>query len=197
MSKFTSCYRALQVLITIDIDKEPDYEKFLNLYQELSVLGANKGDTSTTTFDPRKSQNLVGEFEHLLNPQEFKSVTKEFKLQVKVGLLRKALNHPDKNGHTPLHIASYFGDFKSQKFMVDLGAVSNPKNCAQRPLEIGKDKFARGVLQKLGDAATESNFKDIGYLVNCGENIDKRSSITLHAPIHNAVLASSMHEDKK
>jgi ankyrin repeat protein len=71
---------------------------------------------------------------------------KEFKQQVKVGLLRKALNTPDKNGHTPLHIASYFGDFKSQKFMVDLGAVSNPKNCEQRPLEIGKDKFARGVL---------------------------------------------------
>jgi ankyrin repeat protein len=54
------------------------------------------------------------------------------------------LNHQDKNDHTPLHIASYFGDFKAERFMCNLGAEK--KNFEVRPLEMGKDKFARGVL---------------------------------------------------
>jgi ankyrin repeat protein len=70
--------------------------------------------------------------------------------------------------------------------MVNLGAET--KKFDLRPLEIGKDKFARNVLQNLNDAATEANDKDVNYLVNCGENIDNRHSIAGHAPIHKAVL---------
>jgi hypothetical protein len=56
MNKFTNCYRFLQILLTIGIDNEPEYEKFLHLYFELAVLGSNKGDVgSSTFFDPRKS----------------------------------------------------------------------------------------------------------------------------------------------
>jgi len=52
----------------------------------------------------------------------------------------------DINGHTPLHIASYFGDFKSARYMVDLGATPMSENYQTRPLEVSKDKFARSVL---------------------------------------------------
>ena len=131
-------------MLTINIDNAPDYESFLQLYFELSILGANKGESMSGTFiDPRKSQQLVKEFEHLLDPGEFKSVVKEFNRQIKLQV-RSCLNSTDKNEHTPLHIASYFGDFKAERFMVNLGAET--KNFAIRPLEIGKDKFARNVL---------------------------------------------------
>jgi hypothetical protein len=79
MSKFTTCYKFLQALLSINIDNAPGYDDFLHLYFELSVLGVNKGETSSTFIDPRKSQNLIGEFEHLLEAGEFKSIVKEFK----------------------------------------------------------------------------------------------------------------------
>ena len=68
-----------------------------------------------------------------------------------------------------MHIASYFGDFKSSRLMVDMGADSVNRSFNKRPLEVSKDKFARGVLQTLNDAAEDSNYQDIKYLVNCGE----------------------------
>lgn len=73
--------------------------------------------------------------------------------------------------------------------MVDSGADPVNLNFKERPLEVSKDKFARGVLQSLNEAASESNHKDLKYLVNCGEDIDERKSITGEAPIHKAVLS--------
>ena len=52
----------------------------------------------------------------------------------------------DSNQFTPLHIASYYGDFKSSRFMVEMGADPVSVNYRERPLEVSKDKFARGVL---------------------------------------------------
>lgn len=60
--------------------------------------------------------------------------------------MARALNCTDANDHTPLHIASYFGDFKAEKFMLDFGAKTQEPAFVTRPLEIGKDKFARNVL---------------------------------------------------
>lgn len=88
-----------------------------------------------------------------------------------------------------MHIASYFGDFKQSRLMVDLGAEPTSATFVERPLEVSKDKFARSVLQNLNDAATQANSKDVKYLVNCGNLIDERQSITGEAPIHRAVLS--------
>jgi ankyrin repeat protein len=74
--------------------------------------------------------------------------------------------------------------------MVDLGAESTSIQFSERPLEVSKDKFARSVLQNLNDAATQASSKDVKYLVNCGNLIDMRQSITGEAPIHRAVLSS-------
>lgn len=123
-------------------------------------------------FDPRKTHDLLREFEHLLLPREFAQIKKNFKAQV-AALLKQALDMQDNNQHTPLHIASYFGDFKQSRLMVDLGAESQAAT-AERPLEVSKDKFARSVLQNLNDAATQASSKDLKYLVNCGNLIDER-----------------------
>lgn len=73
--------------------------------------------------------------------------------------------------------------------MVDLGAESSSVQFSERPLEVSKDKFARSVLQNLNDAASQASSKDVKYLVNCGNQIDLRQSITGEAPIHRAVLS--------
>lgn len=72
--------------------------------------------------------------------------------------------------------------------MVKLGADPNSPAFSERPLEVGKDKFVRGVLQNLNDAATQANVKDLKHLVNCGNKIDSKLSIFGEAPIHKAVL---------
>jgi len=61
---------------------------------------------------------------------------------------------------------------------------------------VGKDKFSRGVLQSLNEAANTANVKDLEYLVNCGEDIDSRSSIVGQAPIHKAVLSTKEDIEK-
>lgn len=112
-------------------------------------------------------------------------------------LLKEATNMLDKNLQSPLHVSSYFGDFKASRVLTSKGAEPASAGYAIRPLEVGKDKFTRGVLQNLNKAATEANTKDVRFLVNCGNNIDKRLSIFGEAPIHKAVLSGEKHEKLK
>jgi len=100
----------------------------------------------------------------------------------------------DRNQYTPLHIASYFGDFKAVRHMMALGAESKSAAYAERPLEVGKDDFVRRVLTNINEAAYESNVKDLKHLVNCGNKIDSKLSIFGEAPIHKAVLSKLQQE---
>ena len=72
MSKFTSCSRCLHALLNIKIDDEPDYTFFEHLYFEIAAL--DRAD-KTTPIDPRKSAQLMHEFEHLLDRREFKRIS--------------------------------------------------------------------------------------------------------------------------
>jgi hypothetical protein len=49
----------------------------------------------------------------------------------------------------------------------------------------------------MNDAASQTNIKDLTYLVNCGEKIDKRASIAGQAPVHRTVLSTMSESDKK
>jgi len=80
--------------------------------------------------------------------------------------------------------------------MVKLGADPNSPAFAERPLEVGKDKFVRSVLQNLNDAAFQANVKDLKHLVNCGNKIDHKLSIFGEAPIHKAVLSKLKQVEK-
>jgi hypothetical protein len=149
MSKFTKCYKALTTLLDIKIDFEPEYEAFLKMYFE---IGGLDNPDMRPEFDPRKTTDLLQEFQHLLEPKEFYQTSKNFKAGIRA-ILKEALSQQDVNQHTPLHIASYFGDFKAARYMVELGAEPTSADFSERPLEVSKDKFARSVLQNLNDAA--------------------------------------------
>lgn len=79
MSKFTLCFKSLQALLEININSEPEYSFFEHLYFEIAAL--DRPD-KTTPMDPRKSANLIAEFEHLLDPKEFKRINKQFKSEI-------------------------------------------------------------------------------------------------------------------
>lgn len=175
----------------IDFDRAPGYDEFLKLYFQLQPFETN----AELRFDPRNCNNILKEFKHLLVPREYNNVVREFKEAIDL-LLKEVLSRQDNNCHSPLHIASYFGDFKASRFLVKLGAQPTSAAFAERPLEVGKDKFSRGVLQTLNKAAAQSNAKDLKYLVNCGNEINKRESIFGEAPIHKAVLSNEEQKEQ-
>jgi hypothetical protein len=192
MSKFTKCFKCIEALLNFDLETDVEgYDEFIKLFFELQLLETQE----ERKFDPRKYHGILGEFKHLMSPQEYGAVTRDFRLQVRL-LLKEVLDAQDANFHSPLHVSSYFGDFKASRFMVKLGADPNSPAFAQRPLEVGKDKFVRGVLQNLNDAAFQANEKDLKHLVNCGNKIDNKLSIFGEAPIHKAVLSKVKEAQK-
>lgn len=122
-------------------------------YFEIGSLDSPEG---RAPFDPRKSSLLIKDFKNLLDPVEFNNIVKDFKIRIR-NLTKEALNMQDSNSYSPLHICSYYGDFKASRYMVDVGADPVNINFKERPLEVSRDKFARSVLQNLNDAAHESN----------------------------------------
>jgi ankyrin repeat protein len=76
MSKFTKCYKTLSLLLNIKIDDAPEYADFLKMYFE---IGGLDDPDQRPAFDPRKTHDLIDEFEHLLLPKEFKHIKKNFK----------------------------------------------------------------------------------------------------------------------
>ena len=124
MSKYTKCFSTMKILLDIGVDNEPGYDDFLTNYFEIGSLDSSEG---RAPIDPRKSSNIIREFEHLLEKTEFNNIMKDFKKQIRK-LLKTALNQQDTNNHTPLHIASYFGDFKASRLMRDLGAEAVSEN---------------------------------------------------------------------
>jgi len=79
MSKKTLCYKSLKALLDIRIDQEPEYEFFEHLYFEIAAIDRTDGKTP---IDPRKLAHLIQEFEHLLDPKDFRRINKQFKQDV-------------------------------------------------------------------------------------------------------------------
>ena len=191
MSKYTKCFKTLEAILSIDIDQVPGTDDFIKLFFQIQQLETKE----EVKFDPRKYKSVLAEFQHLLSVHDYNRVCKEFKHNVKL-LLKEVLNCQDNNYHTPLHISSYYGDFKASRLFTLKGSNPDSAATAEAPLEVGKDKFSRDVLQTLNAAAGSANVKDLEYLVNCGESIDKTASIVGQAPIHKAVLSSKDHDEK-
>lgn len=192
MSKQTKCFKTIEAVLTIEIDEVPGLKMFTDLFFQVQELESSH----ESQFDPRKYSDILAEFKHLLSESDYSRIVREFKHQVKL-LLKEVLNCQDCNMHTPLHIASYYGDFQSARLFTKLGSSASSAATAEAPLELAKDKFSRDVLQTLNDAANQTNIKDLTYLVNCGENIDERASIVGQGPIHKTVLSNKGEAEKK
>jgi len=167
MSKYTKCFKCLEAILDIDIDHVPGYEHFIAYFFELQMI-----ETSPERqFDPRKYRNILSEFEHLLAPKQYNLILLDFH-QTIAALRKTVLCTQDQTYQTPLHTAAYFGDFKAARHMMSKGADANSAAYANTPLNVGKDKFVRNVLQNLNDAAEQNNIQDLQHLVNCGNKID-------------------------
>eukprot|EP00826_Nyctotherus_ovalis_P035538 TRINITY_DN3059_c0_g3_i1.p1 TRINITY_DN3059_c0_g3~~TRINITY_DN3059_c0_g3_i1.p1 ORF type:complete len:647 (+),score=188.11 TRINITY_DN3059_c0_g3_i1:169-2109(+) len=185
-STYTRCFNVVSILLAIHLRKAEGFDQFFKLFDEVQLLEVRPERKA----DPRKYVNVVDEFEHLLSAEVYKKILHEFHSNVKA-LQRRILNMEDNEGNTPLHIASYSGDFLATEHFLRLGASSTAANSRkQMPLDIAKNSLVRKILSSLNKAAYESDVHNLKYLVNCGCKIDGKVSIFGEAPIHQSIKSS-------
>ena len=97
------------------------------------------------------------------------------------------------NGHSPLHIAAYHGDYVAVRAFLKRGSDPNLKDFKSNsnPLDLAKDKLVRQALSNLNEAAFKCDIHNLVHLVNCGNKIDTKSSIFGEAPIHKSVISNN------
>lgn len=90
----------------IGLEINEGYEDFQNLCSDLNQLD----DNPNTVIDPKKRLQIMNEIRHLLKPNIYREIMKEYE-QRKKQLIADVLNMGDRREFTPLHVAAYFGNY--------------------------------------------------------------------------------------
>ena len=149
-NKYSGSYNTLSTMMNINFGIQEGNLSFLRLFDELQTLEF-KEDRKT---DPRKYIHVIEEFTHLLDVDVFKNIEKEFHRDV-ARMLKRAINMPDTDGFTPLHVASQVGNYLATEHFLKLGGDATMKDYLHNslPLDIAKNGLVRKVLTNLNQAA--------------------------------------------
>jgi ankyrin repeat protein len=189
-SGYTRCYNVGRLLLCLQLGNVENYEEFVKQFEELQVLEIKEERKS----DPRKYRHVIEEFEHLLSQEVYGGIVRRFKERLRAVRVR-VLTMRDAEGNTPLHIASYSGDFLATEYFLKIGGDPTAQNNRkQRPLDIAKNKLVRKVLSNLNKAAYDCDIHNLKYLVNCGSKIDQKISIFGEAPIHQTIKSDKQEK---
>lgn len=128
--------------------------------------------------------------ENLLSPETSHSLIDGFDQRVH-HLQEKVINSQDNDGYTPMHLASFYGDFLAVQFMLRLGGNEHIRDRRdnKQVLDYAANGLVRGVLIDLKEAARKGDEKSFDFLLNCGNKIDERKTIYNIAPVHNVSQA--------
>lgn len=74
MSKYTKCFKTLESLLDIRMDKCPGQDAFLKMFAELS-----KFEIPEETFDPRRCIGILDELKKYMRAIDYKRAEIEFK----------------------------------------------------------------------------------------------------------------------
>lgn len=127
--------------------------------------------------------------ENILLPIEFKQINDHFTKEIKE-LQLEIVNTQDTEGYTPLHLASFYGDFTLVKFLMRLGADPQKKETKSKKevLYFASNEETRKSLIDLKDAARKGDVNSLNLLINCGNSINSKKTIFGIAPIHNVLI---------
>ena len=122
---------------------------------------------------------------NFLTKNKLKSIHKLFEKNVKE-FICEIVNAQDTQGYTPIHIASYHGDFNFIQYLKNLGGDVNiiDEKLKKEALDFAANNLVRRTLVDINDAAKNGDQKSLNLLLNSGIQIDSRASINGLAPIH-------------
>ncbi|EAS06627.2 ankyrin domain protein (macronuclear) [Tetrahymena thermophila SB210] len=183
LNKFTKCHKSARYLIEYGLELT-GYQPFEDLFNEVSLLELNK----EIRIDPRQYLPSLDMVKNFLLPQEYKELEKNFKHQLK-NLILQVINSQDNEGYTPLHLASFYGDFASVQFFLKHGGDPKQVDTKNRKevLDYAQNDQVRKYLIDLKDATRKGDDKSFNFLVNCGHQVNGKKTIFGIAPIHNAI----------
>ena len=116
-----------------------------------------------------------------------KKIQSKFRGRIK-SICKKAYNTKDKLDQTPLHIASYIGDFRIVKTLVENGCDMTLKDSQDRTaIEIASTKVVMKYLSNLNTEAKNKSQSDYMLLVNSGFKAIKPTNVYLMTSAHVAV----------
>ena len=124
--------------------------------------------------------------ENFLLPKEYKQIVERFYQEIHE-IRVEIVNTQDSEGYTPLHLASFYGDFTLVKYLIRLGADPQKKETKSKKevLYFASNEETRKSLIDLKDAARKGDINSLNLLINGGNSIDSKKTIFGIAPIHN------------
>ena len=122
-------------------------------------------------------------------PKEFRIINERFYREINE-IQREIVNTQDSEGYTPLHLASFYGDFTLVKYLIKLGADPQKKETKSKKevLYFASNEETRKSLIDLKDAARKGDINSLNLLINCGNSINSKKTIFGIAPIHNVLI---------
>lgn len=86
MAKGTNSLKTLEAILDIDIDTVAGFNVFYDMFTQVQVF-----ELPEETFDPRRSANVLKEFQKLMVPKVYNEIVRDFNYKVQY-LLKEVLN---------------------------------------------------------------------------------------------------------
>jgi len=129
--------------------------------------------------------------QNFLVREELEKITEEFHINGKMNQ-KSVVNLQDEQGYTPMHLASFYGDFHFLQYMTKLGGDPSITATSEKKqvLDLASNNKVRLSLVDLKDAARKGDISSFTLLINTGNQINERKTIFLRSPIHTVFKTS-------
>ena len=124
----------------------------------------------------------------VLNEEVYNIHVKNYNRKIAI-LQKNVIDCQDNDGYTPMHLASFYGDFLCVQFLLRHGGDEHIKDSKDNKpvIDYAANKQVRRVLLDLKEAARKGDVESFSSLLNSEDEnkLDARTTILTIAPIHN------------
>lgn len=168
------------------------YELFEQVFEELQILQIDQ----KKRIDTRRTFGILDTIKSFLNPQIERISYRNFKKN-KARILKATLDLQDSDGYTPLHLASFYGQYQLVILYLSHNCETSVKDYVhnKEPIEYSKNRCIMKAISGLNNAIQQNDRKKFEFLLNSGFSIEENVNTKLSKPIQSA-LNSKEREDE-